>query len=582
MEFKGSFLSRLFGGKPDADMGGKMEGAPGQEESTRSAEEGTETLAQEEREYLLPDVRLLEFPEDHALRLLYELRREQSGLQPPFYIYLEGVSQEEAERELKRLKKELTEEAALRLSEAVPEASDTSESPEDSERPEIVLDARPFVFVSEDRMAAWMMVFPPVGNGKEPDCQMLERALAEKGVAFGINGELLKRLPEDLHRYFRFHLAAKGAEAVDGEDGYLVDHFSRVIERKFQVDEHDRVDYSSLNLVQNADKGEVICEAVPPVKGISGRTVYDEEIPGKDGKAAQLPRGRNTEISEDGTKLVAAQAGHVEFSGRSFQIKTILEINGNVDYTTGNINFLGDVHIRGDVCSGFTVRAVGDITVDGVVESGEVEAGGDLIVVKGIVGNRDSVIRAHHNIYARYLENSIVHARGNLQTDCILHSEVYCDGEVKVLSGKGAVIGGYIRAARGIEAKVIGSKSESNTNIALGGQPCADFEREVLFKEIDGLKKEMLKLERQPESPARTKRMAKIRLDLSVGRMKLGQYDKDLEKLKEKLEEQGGSRLRCQLAYPGLILTIGDETKQLTNETSMCNARLVEGEIQWA
>ncbi len=582
MEFKGSFLSRLFGGKPDADMGGKMEGAPGQEESARSAEEGTETLAQEEREYLPPDVRLLEFPEDHALRLLYELRREQSGLQPPFYIYLEGVPQEEAERELKRLKKELTEEAALRLSEAVPEASDTSESPEDSERPEIVLDARPFVFVSEDRMAAWMMVFPPVGNGKEPDCQMLERALAEKGVAFGINGELLKRLPEDLHRYFRFHLAAKGAEAVDGEDGYLVDHFSRVIERKFQVDEHDRVDYSSLNLVQNADKGEVICEAVPPVKGISGRTVYDEEIPGKDGKAAQLPRGRNTEISEDGTKLVAAQAGHVEFSGRSFQIKTILEINGNVDYTTGNINFLGDVHIRGDVCSGFTVRAVGDITVDGVVESGEVEAGGDLIVVKGIVGNRDSVIRAHHNIYARYLENSIVHARGNLQTDCILHSEVYCDGEVKVLSGKGAVIGGYIRAARGIEAKVIGSKSESNTNIALGGQPCADFEREVLFKEIDGLKKEMLKLERQPESPARTKRMAKIRLDLSVGKMKLGQYDKDLEKLKEKLEEQGGSRLRCQLAYPGLILTIGDETKQLTNETSMCNARLVEGEIQWA
>lgn len=582
MEFKGSFLSRLFGGKPDADMEGKMEGAPGQEESTRSAEEGTETLAQEEREYLPPDVRLLEFPEDHALRLLYELRREQSGLQPPFYIYLEDVPQEEAERELKRLKKELTEEAALRLSEAVPEASDTSESPEDSERPEIVLDARPFVFVSEDRMAAWMMVFPPVGNGKEPDCQMLERALAEKGVAFGINGELLKRLPEDLHRYFRFHLAAKGAEAVDGEDGYLVDHFSRVIERKFQVDEHDRVDYSSLNLVQNADKGEVICEAVPPVKGISGRTVYDEEIPGKDGKAAQLPRGRNTEISEDGTKLVAAQAGHVEFSGRSFQIKTILEINGNVDYTTGNINFLGDVHIRGDVCSGFTVRAVGDITVDGVVESGEVEAGGDLIVVKGIVGNRDSVIRAHHNIYARYLENSIVHARGNLQTDCILHSEVYCDGEVKVLSGKGAVIGGYIRAARGIEAKVIGSKSESNTNIALGGQPCADFEREVLFKEIDGLKKEMLKLERQPESPARTKRMAKIRLDLSVGRMKLGQYDKDLEKIKEKLEEQGGSRLRCQLAYPGLILTIGDETKQLTNETSMCNARLVEGEIQWA
>lgn len=597
MEFKSSFLSRLFGGKPDADIGGQTESAPEQEANARSAEESTETFVQEKREHLPPDVKQLELPEDHALRLLYELRREQSGLQPPFYIYLEGVPQEEAERELKRLKKELTEEAALRLAEAVPEVSETKEKevPEESEeeeappeasdtseRPEIVLDARPFVFVSEDKMAAWMMVFPPVGGGKEPDCQMLEKALTEKGIAFGIDEELLKCLPEDLHRYFRFHLAAKGTEPVDGEDGYLVDHFSRVIERKFTVDEHDRVDYASLNLVQNADKGEVICEAVSPTKGVSGRTVYNEELPGKDGKAVQLPRGRNTEISEDGTKLVATQAGHVEFSGRSFQIKTILEINGNVDYTTGNINFLGDVHIQGDVCSGFTVRAVGDITVDGVVESGDVEAGGDLIVVKGIVGDKNSVVRAHHNIYAKYLENSIVHARGSLQTDCILHSEVYCDGEVQVLSGKGAIIGGHIRAARGIEAKVIGSKSESNTNIVLGGQPCADFEREVLFKEIDGLEKEMLKLERQPESPARTKRMSKIRLDLSVGRMKLGQYDKDLEKIREKLAEQGGSRLRCQIAYPGLIVTIGDETKQLTRETSMCNARLVEGEIQWS
>lgn len=587
MEFKNLFLSRMFGSKPDADTGGQTEDAPEQEESVQSAEESTETLVQEEREYLPPDVKRLELPEDHALKLLYELRREQSGLQPPFYIYLEGVPKEEMERELKRLEKELTEEAAQRLAEAVPEAPETKEKEmsEDNtgeeEVPEIALDARPFVFVSEDKMTAWMMVFPPVGNGKEPDCQMLEKALTEKGISFGIDGELLKRLPEDLHRYFRFYPAAKGAEAVDGEDGYLVDHFSRVIERKFQVDEHDRVDYSSLNLVQNADKGDVICEAVPPTKGILGRTVYNEELPGKDGKAAQLPRGRNTEISGDGTKLVATQAGHVEFSGRSFQIKTVLEINGNVDYTTGNINFLGDVHIRGDVCSGFTVRSVGDITVDGVVESGDVEAGGDLIVVKGIVGDRNSVVRAHHNIYAKYLENAIVHVRGSLQTECILYSEVYCDGEVKVLAGKGAIIGGHIRAARGIEAKIIGTKSESNTNIVLGGQPCADFEREVLFKEIDGLKKEMLKLERQPESPARTKRMARIRLDLSVGRMKLGQYDKDLEKIKEKLEEEGGSRLRCQLAYPGLILTIGSETKQLTNETSMCNARLVEGEIQW-
>ena len=66
----------------------------------------------------------------------------------------------------------------------------------------------------------------------------------------------------------------------------------------------------------------------------------------------------------------------------------MLDIPGNVDFSTGSINFLGDINIKGDVLSGFTVRAMGNIHVDGVIEAGSaVEAGGDLVVVKGILGD---------------------------------------------------------------------------------------------------------------------------------------------------------------------------------------------------
>ena len=51
-----------------------------------------------------------------------------------------------------------------------------------------------------------------------------------------------------------------------------------------------------------------------------------------------------------------------------------LDIPANVDFSTGDINFLGDVCIHGDICSGFTVRAIGNITVGGVVEACTVEA----------------------------------------------------------------------------------------------------------------------------------------------------------------------------------------------------------------
>lgn len=588
MKFTDSILAKLFGFRPEDEEEEEEGQIP---ESAETAGQAAEAEAPEKVPKTAANE--LQIPLEHALNRLYDLREEQAGALPPLRLLLEDygdISQEALEREMNRLDKELTAKAGARLKEAVPERKDKPVKPEENasdpenveepEEPPVELDAMPLVFVSSDKLTAWFMVFPPVGQGKEAGREMLEQALKEEGVTFGVDEKLLSRLPADENRYFRLFTAAKGKQVVHGKDGYVVDYFKRSVQREVEVDEHDRVDYASLNLVQSAAEGDLICEAVPPTKAVPGRTVLNQEIPGKDGKPATLPKGQNTQISEDGSKLLASKTGRVEFSGRAFQIKSTMNIEKNVDYSTGNINFVGDVHIRGDVLSGFQVKSMGNITVDGVVEAGTVEAGGDLVIAKGIVGDQEAVIRANRNIYTKYLEHGIVHARGNIVTDCILHSDVYCDGEVQVTSGRGVIIGGNIRAARGIKANVVGSKSQSNTNIIMGGQPCADFDKAILLEDIEDMEIEMEKLERQPDSPAKAQRMGKIRLDLSVNRMKLGQFEKEKEKLKEKLEEQGGCHLRCGILYPGVSLTIGKETLQVAQETSSCNARLVDGEIR--
>lgn len=571
----------------------------------------------------------LELPKEHALNKLYYLRVEQSGGLPLPHLLLEGredLSQEEIKRELNRLENMVTSASDARLEQiSHPAASASgmpplevnalssetddsreealktdapaeegkireeenhvftdinSDHPEDADPLTADLDALPLVFIAADHLAAWIMVLPPVGKGKELNMKILDHALESEGVTFGIDEDLLQRLPQEKERYFNLFLIAKGNHAADGKDGYIVDYFSRSMEKKFTVDEHDRVDYTSLNLVQNVSKGEAICQAVPPTQGVPGRTVYDQEIPAKDGKPVQLPKGRNTEISEDGSQLLAMQDGHVQFSGRSFQVRSVLEIPGNVDYSTGNINYVGDVHIRGNVCSGFSVRAMGNVTVDGVVEAGTIEAGGDLIVARGVVGNSQAVVRAHHSIYAKYLENSVAHARENLHADCIVNSDVYSDGEIQVNTGRGIIIGGKVRAARTVCAKVIGSKTEAATAISLGAQPCANFERELLELNIEKLMKELEQVERQPDSPARTKRLGKIRLDTSVERMKLNQLDKELAAQQDEDEKPESWRMECDIAYPGIVLTMGNVTMNLTDETWKCNAKLVDGEIR--
>ena len=523
----------------------------------------------------------LELSHEHPLYKLYDMRTEKSRNTPPPELVMKGcdeLTEEQVRKELMRFRIEITKAADLRLKDATPKVSD-SEEEDEIPHLEPSMDALPFVYVSSDRMYAFIMAFPPTGWGKELDRGLIYEALEKKKVTYGVDEELLDKLPEDYNRYFHLFLIAKGNKPMNGDNGYIVDYFLRHVERLPEMDEFGNVDYTSLGSEQNVKKGDLICEVIPPTEGIAGRTVLNQELRCRNGKSVSLPKGKNTEVSEDGYKLLAAIDGRVEFSGRYFSVRPLLEISGNVDYSTGNINFIGDVLIHGDVCSGFSVRAMGDIKVCGVVESCEIEAGGDLIVVKGIVGNMETIVRSHHNIYSKYLVNSIVHARKNVHTDSIRYSNVYSDGEVEVCSGRGLIVGGQIRAAQGIEAKTVGSVYESPTSIILGGQPYASFEKELLTRTIKEMKEEMEKLERQPDSPFRTKRMSKLRLELSISGMKLNKFERDKERIDETLEKQGGCRLKCGTAHPRVSITIEDETVILDRTYNSCNARLVEGEI---
>ena len=527
----------------------------------------------------------LELSHEHPLYRLYDIRTDKSRNTPPPEIVMKGcdeLTEEQIRKELMRFRIEMTKEADARLKDVLPKlAVEEGEEESETSHLEPSMDALPFVYVSSDRMYAWVMVFPPTGWGKEVDRKIIFEALEKKKVCYGVDEVLLDNLPEDYNRYFHLFLIAKGSKAANGDNGYLVDYFLRHVERLPEMDEFGNVDYMSLGSEQNVKQGDLICEAIPPTEGIAGRTVLGQELRCKNGKSVSLPKGKNTEVSEDGNKLIASIDGRVEFSGRYFSVRPLLEIPGNVDYSTGNINFVGDVLIKGDVCSGFSVRAMGDIKVGGVVESCEIEAGGDLIVVKGIVGNMETIVRSHHNIYSKYLVNSIVHARQNVHTDSVRYSNVYSDGEVEVCSGRGLIVGGQIRAAQGVVAKTVGSVYESPTSVILGGQPYTSFEKEILSRSIKEMKEEMEKLERQPDSPHRSKRMSKLRLELSVSGMKLNKFDRDKERMEEEKEkeEKKSCRLKCGTAHPRVSITIEDETIILDRTCNSCNARLVDGEI---
>lgn len=525
---------------------------------------------------------LMELPAEHAVHKLFSLWREQAGWQPAPRFSFEVEEEKQllpepaAARELARLKLSVNSSANKRLKLLLPpKGSGAAE-----EAPAPNLDAQVEVFITADAMSAWVYAYPPVGTGREMDKEMIFYALEAAKVVFGMDEALGDTLPQKQDRYFHLFPAAVGRKTVSGEDGRIIDLFSRKTERKIKVDEYNRVDYAAISFVQNVAEGDPICRIVPPSQAERGCTVLGRELPARDGVAVSIPKGRNTALTEDGTALIATKTGHVEFNGRAFQVRPVLDIAGNVDYSTGNINFLGDVHVHGDVCTGFTVRAMGNVTVDGVVEACTVEAGNDLIIVKGAQGDSRAVLRSNHSIYSKFLESCCVYAMEDLHSDCLINCDVYCDGTVEVNSGRGTIIGGSVRCAHEVNASVVGSRAETPTEVVLGGRPCLEFDQEVLLMEIADLEAELEVVELQPESPTKFTRMGKLRMQISVNKKKLEQFQEDME-VPEEEEEPGVRRMSCGKAYPGVSVSIGPGSYRFRREIGPVFAYLNgDGEIQ--
>lgn len=531
----------------------------------------------------------LELPPEHPLFRLYDLRRRISGYLPAPLLSLDeegALPPEMIQKELGRLRSSITGVCSSRLKQIRDgeKKSAPKKKPDQGQNPEqdapLALDALPHFFLSADKLYAWVLVLPPVGPGQELSRELLLRTMLDQGISFGVDERLVNRLAHDDERYFHLFLIAKGKRAFDGENGNIVDYFPRSIDRVLEVDEYGQVDYTNLNLIRNVKLGQEICRLIQPTEGDPGRTVLDQEIPAKSGRPVPLPKGRNTEISEDGLTLIASMAGHVEFTGRSFQVKPVLDIQGDVDFSTGDINFIGDINIEGDVLSGFTIRAMGNIHVGGVVEAGSsVEAGGDLVVVKGILGDGSTIVRSQRSIFSKYIENATIYVRENLQTDAIINGSVYCDGEVLVRSGRGTIMGGRVWAAQKVSATAVGSKSECRTGITLGGLPCTNFERELVRRELKELEMELEKLECQLDSPVKASLISKVHVKLNAAELRLQQLEEDLVDSQEELKDREEGRLECSVAYAGTEITIEDETIRLRHEERQCVAKMVCGEI---
>lgn len=468
----------------------------------------------------------------------------------------------DAKRRIKKI-----EDARLRMVLAQQQAeARRAESGEEGEKPEEAdlipnMDAECKLYVSRDKMLAWFFLFPPLGEGSLP-VENIGRLLRENGVITGVRTEVMLRIAQD-KPYFRFVPIAVGTPPVQGKDGSVIERYARKREKEVMIDEKGLADYKYQNYVYQVLKGDVLCDIILPVQGQSGLRVDGSVVQPKPVKAAKVPMGVNTVVTEDGLQLVATMDGHLEFTGQSFHVRPVLVVKGDVDYEVGNIQFTGDVHIQGDVRENFTVSATGSVTVDGLVEAATIEAGGDLTITRGVVGDNRAFLKSNGCVRVKYLENCVVYAGKTVYADCIMNSQIFSDVSIEVLSGRGSVIGGALTAAEKIKAKMIGAQSGRRTELTLGVLPFVQNELssiegdlEANEKEKEELDKQLNYLERAQGLEGASAKLAKIRMRRTVLNMKEQNLMKRREKLEPMVPDISRCRLECDEVYPITNLTV--------------------------
>jgi|GEM_PF-881579 len=324
---------------------------------------------------------------------------------------------------------------------------------------EIPADADVAVKISPDEMTATMMLFAPVADGKQisPDA-VLDLLRNKWHISYGLDEAAVISLVS-AEEYDKPLVFAKGREPVKGDDGKLNILFKIEHNHAPQITEDGSADYKNLDIFESTTENDILAEIIPPEEGIDGLTVTGKPVPAPKGKPAKLPKGKNTKISEDGSKLFATKSGRVDYTAGLIEVSDVLRIAGDVDMGTGNIDFSGDVEIKGNVISGLTVNATGSIEILGAVEASSIIAGKNIVLKNGIQGMDKGMLQAGGNITVRFIEKSIANAKGNIYSDYIAHSTVNAIGSV-IMSGKfGKIVGSVVRSGKEVVARYIGANS---------------------------------------------------------------------------------------------------------------------------
>jgi len=461
-------------------------------------------------------------------------------------------------------------------------------------------DAQIEISISRDKMSAYMTIHPPMG-GTPASLDMIKQALAEKSIRNGFISQAIKMAI--VNGEADNILIAAGEPIINGEDSKFVCLLPEVKIRTPHVAENGNVDYRDLGEIMVVKAGEKLMRREPSTPGKASKNVLGEVVNPVQGKDVPYAKGlEGVELSKDDPNiLVALNTGQPIISENGVSVEDTMVVPV-VNLASGNIVFDGSVIIQGDVENSMKVKASGDINIAGMVESAELDAGGDIKVNGAIIGRGDvrdskgrlnsetAIIKAQGSISAKFTENAYLEAQNNIFIqDWVLKSEISALNEIIVGNKdakKGQIIGGKATSGILIKAINIGSNAGALTQICVGSAVNVDTELENVNKELTShdkalkdMRKAISSLKNNPTAQAQEmlKKTLLTRKNIEENVAKLATEKSRLNT--EKVRSQNAKLTVDKTIYTGVSVTIGGISKNIDEDLGRRSFALEDGKL---
>ncbi|MCW5756217.1 MAG: DUF342 domain-containing protein [Phycisphaeraceae bacterium] len=430
------------------------------------------------------------------------------------------------------------------------------------------------VSVSSDGLRATLQIQP----GAEPGDitpEAVEAILAARGVrpsevtthAAAILSQALIERPGITAET----IAAEGVPAVDGKDGHF-ELDAALVQEVPPVDTGEATQTGFSHYGRSAfmivHEGQRIGMIHPHTDAQDGMDVRGKLIKAVIGRPCPLVLDDSVEQKPDGS-VHARRRGRLEMTPSKLRVEPVLEISEFVDFSTGNVDFPGDVIIRKGVRDCFRVEVGGNLEVVELVEAADLHARGSIVLRRGMAGRGKGELVTGGNLEAKYLDG----VRASIAYDLRIQKELTnCTTSVGrcIHSGTCTVVGGELTARFGGSVRSLGGEAETPTLVRIGIDPQLDtlarLLEEILPMAAASTAKAMQELQDLQKMAARltatqAETMTSLQFDIMNGQAKVPAIRAGIEHVLLAYEKLHATTLLVEKTImPGVVIQFAGHT----------------------